>query len=160
MSSNRLPPLSEAEGDGVAAVSPPSEEDLLAEGDGVGSALSPEPESGEEGEPPVSLSALPSEPPGDAEGLGSAVLSFPEDAPSLVEGDGEADVPFSIAATQSLYSSAVRLLGEGDELLLSATASDAVNPMPIRTAVGIAAMAIALPAGMWNLVNSGFFGAA
>ena len=42
----------------------------------------------------------------------------------------------------------------------SALASVGVNPMPMRTAVGMAARAIALPAGMWNLVNSGFLGAA
>ncbi|GAA2887871.1 hypothetical protein GCM10010524_20140 [Streptomyces mexicanus] len=35
-----------------------------------------------------------------------------------------------------------------------------MKPIPTMTAVGIAAMAIALPAGMWNLVNSGFLGAA
>jgi hypothetical protein len=30
----------------------------------------------------------------------------------------------------------------------------------MRTAVGMAARAIALPAGTWNLVNNGFLGAA
>ena len=45
-------------------------------------------------------------------------------------------------------------------LLVSAIASEDVNPKPMSTAVGIATEAIALPAGMWNLVNSGFLGAA
>ena len=78
-----------------------------------------------------------------------------------VDGDAEASASSSSAATQSLYSSAVRLLAVGlVALSLSACASVGVKPMPIRTAVGIAARAIALPAGMWNLVNSGFLGAA
>ncbi|CAM5337707.1 hypothetical protein SALBM311S_08892 [Streptomyces alboniger] len=76
-----------------------------------------------------------------------------------VEGDGLADgeAPSSSAARQSLYSSAVRLLDAGWS---SASARVGVSPIPMRTAVGIAARAIALPAGTWNLVNSGFLGAA
>lgn len=89
-------------------------------------------------------------------------MSSSVDASSLDEADGDgvgdADAPSSsMAARQSLYSSAVRLFELGCS---SARASVGVNPMPMRTAVGIAAMAIALPAGMWNLVNSGFLGAA
>ncbi len=56
-----------------------------------------------------------------------------------------------------MNSSAVRLRDDGWS---SAWASVGVKPIPISTAVGIAAMAIAFPAGMWNLVNSGFLGAA
>jgi hypothetical protein len=59
-----------------------------------------------------------------------------------------------------LYSFAVRLFDVGEGLSLSAMARLAVNPMPMMTAVGIAAMAITLPAGTWNLANSGFLGAA
>ncbi|GGT36260.1 hypothetical protein GCM10010254_65720 [Streptomyces chromofuscus] len=62
-----------------------------------------------------------------------------------------------MSARQSSYSSAVRLLGAGRS---SARASFGVNPIPMRIAVGIAATAIARPAGTWILVNSGFLGAA
>ena len=44
--------------------------------------------------------------------------------------------------------------------LSSASASLGVSPMPTNTAVGIAASAIALPAGIWSLVSSDFRGAA
>jgi hypothetical protein len=47
------------------------------------------------------------------------------------------------------------LLGNG-----LALASWGVNPMPIRTADGMAARAIALPAGMLRRFSSGFLGAA
>lgn len=66
-----------------------------------------------------------------------------------------------MASTQALYSSAVRLLDDGAPWSFpSARARVGVNPSPMRTAVGIAARAIALPVGTWNLVNSGFLGAA
>ncbi|BCL27636.1 hypothetical protein GCM10017557_24950 [Streptomyces aurantiacus] len=42
----------------------------------------------------------------------------------------------------------------------SAEASVGVKPMPMRIAVGIDAMAIALPAGTCSLMKSGFLGAA
>jgi hypothetical protein len=79
------------------------------------------------------------------------------------EGDGVADasllssVSSSSASTQSLYSSIVRFFADG---LSSARASVGVKPMPMRIAVGIEAMAIALPAGTCSLVNNGFLGAA
>jgi hypothetical protein len=166
--------LSVAEGDGVAE----------AEGD---AASSSEPESGEEAvlatpsSAPARSAALDcADRSGDedADGAGSAEASLSAPsvpfasffsspaAPSLAEADGvgeaeEASLSFSSAATQSLYSSAVRLLAVGTGvLLLSASASEDVKPSPTITAVGIAAMAIALPAGMWNRVNSGFLGAA
>lgn len=109
-------------------------------------------------------------PEGDGFGAVPPWSSFSSVAPSLAEGDGvgEADSSpldslseSSRAATQSLYSSAVRLLEVGAAgVSLSAMASVDVKPMPMSTAVGIAAMAIALPAGLLNLVNSGFLGAA
>jgi hypothetical protein len=175
ISSSRLPPLADAEGLDVAVSPDWSSPDLLADGDGVGSAASPEPESDdeevpepedpEEDEPEVSEESAESEDPepeeswspSEADGLGFASSSLPV-ASALSEGDAEAP---SRAATHSLYSSAVRLFDDVLAVLsLSATARLAVNPIPMRTAVGIAAMAIALPAGMWNLVNSGFLGAA
>ncbi|CAM5587649.1 hypothetical protein SFUMM280S_08260 [Streptomyces fumanus] len=64
------------------------------------------------------------------------------------------------ASTHAWYSSAVRLLEFAAGSLPSARASVGVSPIPMRTAVGIAARAIAFPAGTWNLVNSGFLGAA
>lgn len=107
---------------------------------------------------------------GRGRGGGFAVAPSPPSpssaaSPALAEADGVGEAEASScepssAATQSLYSSAVRLLADGADALLSATACVDVKPMPMRTAVGIAAMAIALPAGMWNLVNSGFLGAA
>lgn len=128
---------------------------LDSEADGVGSGLSSEPESDEEPEPGVS------EPDG-SEALGS----FSSSAGALVEaeGDGVGDasslassVSSSNASTQSLYSSIVRFFADG---LSSARASVGVKPIPMRMAVGIDAMAIALPAGTCNLVNNGFLGAA
>ncbi|CAM5342780.1 hypothetical protein STENM223S_04826 [Streptomyces tendae] len=106
--------------------------------------------------------------PVEAEGSGSFASSLPSSswpASPVAEGEGVGDSDGSFpassrAATQSLYSSAVRLLEGGAASLPSARASVGVNPIPMRTAVGIAAMAIALPAGMWNLVNNGFLGAA
>ncbi|GGN77097.1 hypothetical protein GCM10011579_058970 [Streptomyces albiflavescens] len=158
MVSSTLPLLADAEGVGVDVPLSADVSDVLdlsdvldeeADADGVGSALSPEPESDEEVWPEDA----------EAEGVGSAVSL---DLLAEAEGDGvaEALAPSSepvTAATQSLYSSAVRLF---DDPWSSARASVGVNPIPIRTAVGIAAMATAFPAGMWNLVNSGFLGAA
>lgn len=155
---SRSPPLL-ADADGaVVAVSPPPLlcAGLLADGVGVDPALSPEPESGEE-----VLS-------GDADALAEGVASgLSADAEALAEeeaeeaeaeGVGSADVPLpSTASTHFWYSSAVRLL---EDEWSSAWASVGVNPIPMRTAVGIAAMATAFPAGTWNLVNSGFLGAA
>jgi hypothetical protein len=170
MSSSRLPPLSEAEGLGVAVSPDWASLVLLAEGVGVGSAPPSEPESDEEEspaepeesedpesseEPEESEESSPAE--ADADGVGSAASSLSVDSSA----PGDAEASSSRAATHSLYSSAVRLLDVGFvELLLSACARVGVKPIPIRTAVGIAARAIALPAGMWNLVNSGFLGAA
>lgn len=132
---------------------------MLGDGVGVGSAASSEPESDEEEssaeseEPEVSeeLSEEPEESeeswPEEADGVGSAVSSLSVD--SLALGDADAEASSSSAATHSLYSSAVRLLDVGFVALsLSACASVGVKPIPIRTAVGIAARAIALPAGI------------
>jgi hypothetical protein len=91
-----------------------------------------------------------------AVGAGSVAVALAE---AEAEGDGEADGSSepSSASTHFWYSSAVRLLDEGWS---SACASVGVSPIPMRTAVGMAARAIALPAGTWNLVNNGFLGAA
>ncbi|KPC87202.1 hypothetical protein ADL35_08455 [Streptomyces sp. NRRL WC-3753] len=48
----------------------------------------------------------------------------------------------------------------GMSALSSARASLGVRPMPTKTAVGIAASANALPAGIWSFVSSDFRGAA
>jgi hypothetical protein len=154
MSSSRPPLvlLADAEGVGVAVSLP----DVLSDADGDGVALSSEPESDE---PVLPESELVSEESldvsADAEGEGVALSAESSDAEA--EADGEAEE--SRAVTQSLYSSAVRLFAD-EEPPLSASASEDVKPMPMRTAVGIATVAIALPAGMWNRVNSGFLGAA
>jgi hypothetical protein len=159
MSSRRLLSLlAEADGDGVA-VSPAEElVSLLAEADGVGVGVAlssepepePEPDDEESSEPePVSDP----EPEEEADGDGVAVVS--SEPEGLAEADGDS-LPSS-AVTQSLYSSTVRLFEVGWS---AARARVGVKPMPMSTAVGIAAMAIALPAGTWNLVNSGFLGAA
>lgn len=153
--------LSVSDGDGAGSVSaacPPA----VAEGVGAGSALSSEPESGEESDPlPASFCGASS---AGAEPLGSAEGSLSSsEALSLAVADGVGDAlaspfsAFSMASRHSLNSSAVRFLDDGWS---SAWASVGVKPIPIRTAVGIAAMAIAFPAGMWSLVNSGFLGAA
>lgn len=127
---------------------------LVAEAEGVGSASSSEPESDEEVSPSPEVAV--------AEGLGSVSSA---DSEALAEADGvalaDASVPSSApsrSSTQAWYSSAVRLF----EVVgwSSALASVGVRPMPMRTAVGMAAKAIALPAGMWNLVDNGFLGAA
>ncbi len=161
--SSRLRSVSDGDGAGsVSAFCPPA----VAEGAGAGSDSSSEPESGEESEPlSSSLSASSSGAcSAGAEALGSGEGSSPSpEALSLALADGLGDAlasPFSacsMASRHSLNSSAVRFLDDGWS---SAWASVGVKPIPIRTAVGIAAMAIALPAGMWNLVNSGFLGAA
>jgi hypothetical protein len=147
------PPPEEADGDGVDVPLPVELPDALAEDpDGDGVALSSEPESDEEALP---LSDVLSE---DAEGVGVGV-SADLDALAEADGDGEDDASLepSWASTHFWYSSAVRLLaGEWS----SARASVELTPIPMKTAVGIAARAMALPAGMWNLVNSGFLGAA
>jgi hypothetical protein len=169
---SRPPLLLDADGVGVAVPAPePDDESDEPEPEsepepdvavGWGVALSPEPESGEEVLPEspdcVSFESLA---PALAEGDGVAVSPLLE---ADGEGDDEASLDASSAVTQSLYSSAVRLLavGDGDGLLPlpAARASEDVKPMPISTAVGIATEAMAFPAGMWNLVNSGFLGAA
>jgi hypothetical protein len=155
MVSRTLPLLADAEGVGVEAAWSEDFCDVLAEdeeADGVGSALSSEPESDEEDVPE------------DVEGVG---VALPEDSLALGEGEAEAEAEgdavsdaFSepvTASTHFWYSSAVRLF---EVEWSSAWASVGVSPIPMRTAVGMAARAIALPAGMWNLVNSGFLGAA
>jgi hypothetical protein len=150
--------LADAEGAGVDAALSAALPDVLAEEDaeGAGVALSPEPESGEEVLPGAADSD-------DAEGAG---VAWSEDALALAlalalaEADGvavaDASLPFT-ASTHAWYSSAVRVL---DVAWSSAWASVGTKPIPMRTAVGIAAMAIALPAGIWILVSSGFLGAA
>jgi hypothetical protein len=168
MVSRTLPLLADAEGVGVEAAWSEDFCDVLAEdeeADGVGSALSSEPESDEEVLPESELaeSEVSEVSEADADGVAS---SFDESADSLALVDGEAEaealaVESARAATQSLYSSAVRLFDDGEVVEpLSARAREDVKPIPMMTAVGIATVAIALPAGMWNLVNSGFLGAA
>jgi hypothetical protein len=160
MLSSRPPLLADAEG--VAVAVPPDEPlesaDLLAEADGVGvAALSSEPESDEEVLPESAFASSVAV----AEGV---AVSLDESADSLALVDGVAEGPAvdsARAATQSLYSSAVRLFDVGEVVdPLSARAREDVKPIPTITAVGIATVAIALPAGMWSLVNSGFLGAA
>ncbi len=144
----------------MSAACPPA----VAEGVGVGSASSSEPESGEESDPLSASSSASGASWAGAEPVGSAEgSSASSEALSLAVADGVGDAlaspssAFSMASKHSLNSSAVRFLDDGWS---SAWASVGVKPIPIRTAVGIAAMAIAFPAGMWNLVNSGFLGAA
>jgi hypothetical protein len=152
---SRFPPLAEADGAGVDAPPPDDVPDELF--DGVGVALSPEPESGEEAVPEV----LPEPACGDAEDVGSGVSADFEglaEADDDGEGEVEASLELSRASTHFWYSSTVRFLDDGE--WSAALASVGVSPIPMRTAVGIAARAIAFPAGMWNLVNSGFLGAA
>ncbi len=165
MLSSRPPLLAVAEGVAVAVLpdEPLVSADLLAEADGVGvAALSSEPESDEEVLPEPESSDFD---PSVAEGEGVA-SSLEESADSLALVDGVAEgvalaVDLARAATQSLYSSAVRLFDDGEGVdPLSASAREDVKPIPMMTAVGIATVAIALPAGMWSLVNSGFLGAA
>jgi hypothetical protein len=153
---SRFPPLAEADGLGEDAPPPEDVPDVLL--DGVGSALSSEPESDEEVLPDVVSDAFPELPCGDAEDVGSGVSAdFEGLAEADDDGDGE-DEESSRASTHFWYSSTVRLLDDG--VWSAARASVGVSPIPMRTAVGIAARAIAFPAGMWNLVNSGFLGAA
>jgi hypothetical protein len=155
MVSSRLPLLADAEGVAVAVLL--DSVDLLAEADGVGVAVSSEPESDEEDLPESAFASS------VAVGVAS---SLDESADSLALVDGEAEgvalaVESASAATQFLYSSAVRLFDDGEVVEpLSASAREDVKPIPMMTAVGIATVAIALPAGMWSLVNSGFLGAA
>ena len=78
-----------------------------------------------------------------ADGLVSSFSSFAPSCFSTLSG----------AVTQG--PSLKGLLGAG-----LAIAIWGVSPMPMSTADGIAAMAIALPAGTWSRVSSGFFGAA
>jgi hypothetical protein len=162
MVSSRLPLLADAEGVAVA-VEPddvlPDSPDLLAEAEavGVGVDLSSEPESDESVVPESFVPESVAVADGDAS-------SLDESEDSLADVDGVAEglaVESASAATQSLYSSAVRLFDDGEVVApLSARASEDVKPNPMITAVGIATVAIALPAGMWSLVNSGFLGAA
>jgi hypothetical protein len=168
MVSSRPPLLLDADGVGEAEPLPEPEEPEPEEPEvalGVGVALPPEPESDEEDddvEDDDEDEGVVSEPfvPALAEGDGVAE----SDALAEADGVGEAELSLpAICLTQFLYSSAFWLFDvvDGDGLLpLSARASVDVKPMPISTAVGIATEAIALPAGMWNLVNSGFLGAA
>jgi hypothetical protein len=157
MVSSRLPLLADAEGVAVAVLL--DSVDLLAEADGVGVAVSSEPESDEEDLPESAFASS------VAVAVGVA-SSLDESADSLALVDGEAEgvalaVESASAATQFLYSSAVRLFDDGEVVEpLSASAREDVKPIPMMTAVGIATVAIALPAGMWSLVNSGFLGAA
>ncbi|BFO15387.1 hypothetical protein SHKM778_17750 [Streptomyces sp. KM77-8] len=102
--------------------------------------------------------------------MASSEGSSSGDALSLADADGVGDADASsfpasflsslMTSRQAWYSSMVRLFAVGVPSLPSATASVGVNPMPMSTAVGIAARAITLPLGTWNLVNSGFLGAA
>jgi hypothetical protein len=163
--------LADGVGVGVSLVPEPEPLDVPfdPEDDVLDVPFSPEPESDEEDEPEEPEVAFCVEGVAGAAGLAEPLLlslvSFAESLPlAEADGEGEAEALFlepSSAVTQSLYSFAVRLLaGDADELLLSARASEDVTPSPMKTAVGIATVAIALPAGMCNLVNSGFFGAA
>ncbi|GAA3883155.1 hypothetical protein GCM10022207_57710 [Streptomyces lannensis] len=147
------PPPSEADGSGVDVPPPDAPvEDV----DGLGVPSSSEPESDEEVLPGVPSDGLSAE----ADDVGSGV-SADSDALAEADGDGEAEASLeswgSRASTHFWYSSTDMLL---DGEWSSARANAVLIPTPMKTAVGIAARAIALPAGMWNLVNSGFLGAA
>ncbi|MFD0509236.1 hypothetical protein ACFQ0G_52970 [Streptomyces chiangmaiensis] len=150
---SRSPPPAEADGAGVDVPPPDAPEE---DADGSGVPLSPEPESGEEAVPGVLSDGLSAE----ADAVGSGV-SADLDALAEAEGDGEAEASLeswgSRASTHFWYSSTDMLL---DGEWSSALANAVLSPTPMKTADGIAARAIALPAGMWNLVNSGFLGAA
>jgi hypothetical protein len=159
---SRPPPLAEDPEDDVEGVL--DADDLGADcaagapdADGLGAAVFVEPESVEDVPVPLCAGL-------DAEGAGLAGLAV---SLALFDADGDGLAELSLpssAVTQFLYSSAVMLFeveGDGDAVLLfAARASEDVKPMPMRTAVGMATDAIALPLGMWNLVNSGFLGAA
>jgi hypothetical protein len=87
-----------------------------------------------------------------ADGLGVEVAALPF-VPLLlvdleVDADGESDAVAHDAPENGFFGSSF------------ACASRGVMPMPISTAVGMAAMAIALPAGICSLVSSDFLGAA
>ncbi|MGW1257883.1 hypothetical protein ACWD5Q_22515 [Streptomyces sp. NPDC002513] len=161
MSSSTPPWLAEADGLGVEPPPDGVPDPLAEDADGAGTALSSAPESDEEDLPDVVSDVLSGALSEDAEGVGSAV---PADGDALAEadGDGVADasvepLDLSRTSTHFWYSSAVMVF---DDAWSSARARVGVSPIPMRTAVGIAARAIALPAGTWNRVNSGFLGAA
>jgi hypothetical protein len=86
--------------------------------------------------------------PGDAEG----------DSPGVTDadGDGEADADSGGSSDRVTHGPGAY----GMSWLSAASASRGPNPMPTKTAVGIAASAIALPAGICSLVRSDFLGAA
>lgn len=187
------PPLLFADSDGAGAASRSAGALCEAVAEGWGAALPVSPASAEEDVSEGLLPALSApfarfagSAEEVAEGAGCAPPPRPSPAgspsPAEADGVGAAEGPVassllslsaflslswssesSSAATQSLYSSIVRLLSvlaDDAEGLLSATANVDVTPIPMRTAVGMAAMTMALPAGMWNLLNSGFLGAA
>jgi hypothetical protein len=132
----------------VGAVGAPDEPESEDPEDAVGSALGVDvpPE-------PVPPEAVPPEPePSDAlgEALGSGVAVDPLVLLALSLGAGVSD-----CVTQGPALNVV-LLGE----LSSASARCGVRPMPISTAVGMAASATAFPAGTCSLVSSDLRGAA
>jgi hypothetical protein len=163
MAPSRSPPPAEADGLGVAEPLPEDFPDVVPEG--VGVALSPEPEPGEEVCSELLSEPVPDDLSAEAEGVGFAVSAdfFPPVPLAEADGDGDGEVSLESwepprASTHFWYSSALRVgLADGWS---SARANAVLSPTPMKTAVGIAARAIALPAGMWNLVNSGFLGAA
>jgi len=149
MFSSRLPWLAEADGDGAGASVAADAFGTLAEdgaadddADGAGAALPPAPGPASEVRPDI----LPAVVFAEADGVGCAATDC--EAPAEADGDGVADGSVASfepvrASTHFWYSSAVRLLGAGWS---AARASVELRPMPMRTAVGIAARAI-FPAG-------------
>jgi hypothetical protein len=133
--------LAEAEGVedavGVLVLPPPEDDELfvdeLADGVGVAVALVPAVlslEDDEDFEDELALALGVELDEDDADGVADSVVS-------------EHDVP-----EKGFFGSS------------SADARRGVSPMPMSTAVGMAAMAIALPAGTCSLVSSDFLGAA
>jgi hypothetical protein len=102
-----------------------------------------------------------------AEGFGVAPSPWSEPLPlspvvSLADGDGDF-VAEADGSGDSLGSSERVTHGPGANgmsVASSASASLGVSPIPTKTAVGIAARAKALPAGMCSFVSSDFLGAA
>ena len=103
--------------------------------------------------PPGFVPSSPLPPPGEVLACGPALAlgsGFPE---AEAEGEGESDVSGSVRTTHARIR--IGRLGTGVR-----EGERGVRPMPTNTAVGIAASAIALPAGICNLVRRDFLGAA
>jgi hypothetical protein len=79
-----------------------------------------------------------------------------ETLPDSLETEDEDEADGAADGEVSAQDVPENVLDEGS----SAWARWGVSPMPMSTAVGMAAMAITLPAGTWILVSSDFLGAA